>query len=204
MPHYKLTYLNMMGRAEHIRLIFAQAGVEYDDNRLTQEEWAAFKSKTPFGQIPVLEVDGKMLAQTGAITTYLAKQFGLNGKDDWEAAKIQQLNGGIEDLIVQVIPWFREQDPEKKKELADKLVADHVTPWLQRYEKFLTDNGTGYFVGNSVTQIDLGLLQFMGLFSHVLCPETFKKFPELCKFMERIASLPNIAAWIQKRPKTDH
>jgi len=203
MPHYKLTYFNMMGRAEVLRLLFAQAGQDYEDCRITQEEWATFKPKTPFGQMPVLEVDGKMLAQTGAITFYLANQFGLNGKDDWEAAKIQMLHGGAEDLMTHMIPWFREQDADKKKELCDKLIAEHVTPWLERYEKFLTDNGTGYFVGNDVTVADLGMFQFTRFFANFLCPETFKKFSELVKFQERIGALPKIAAWIEKRPKTD-
>ncbi len=39
---------------------------------------------------------------------------GLNGKDDWEAAKIQMLHGGVEDLMTHFIPWFREQDADKK------------------------------------------------------------------------------------------
>lgn len=37
------------------------------DNRIDFAEWPAFKPSTPFGQIPVLEVDGKVIAQSGAI-----------------------------------------------------------------------------------------------------------------------------------------
>ncbi len=43
MPNYKLTYFNARGRAEPIRLIFAQAQVEYDDNRIEQPEWPELK-----------------------------------------------------------------------------------------------------------------------------------------------------------------
>ena len=39
MPCYKLSYFDIRGRAEIIRLIFAQAGVEYEDNRIGQNEW---------------------------------------------------------------------------------------------------------------------------------------------------------------------
>ncbi len=42
-PQYKLTYFNMMGRAEPIRLIFAQANVNYQDIRLDREQFAAIK-----------------------------------------------------------------------------------------------------------------------------------------------------------------
>ena len=44
MPHYKLTYFNVRGRAEPIRMIFKAAGVEFEDIRITGEEWSALKA----------------------------------------------------------------------------------------------------------------------------------------------------------------
>ena len=38
--------------------------------------YVAFYSDTPFGQMPVLEVNGKALAQTHAILRYVAKEVG--------------------------------------------------------------------------------------------------------------------------------
>jgi len=203
MPQYKLTYFNMMGRAEPVRLIFAQAGQEYEDNRVTGDAWAAFKPTTPFGQVPVLEVDGKMLSQSGAICNYLAKQFKLNGKDDWEAAKIQELSGGIEDLLSNFRPWFMEKDEAKKKELMDNLTTEKIIPFLDRYEKFLTENGSGFFVGSELTQVDLSLFHWLGFLAHGVAQEPFKKYEELNKFLAKIAALPKVAEWLEKRPKTD-
>jgi len=37
------------------------------DNRIEFAEWPVFKATTPFGQVPVLEVDGKVIAQSAAI-----------------------------------------------------------------------------------------------------------------------------------------
>lgn len=42
-PQYKLTYFNGRGLAEIIRLIFAQAGVDYEDIRIEKDEWPALK-----------------------------------------------------------------------------------------------------------------------------------------------------------------
>lgn len=39
----------------------------------------------PFGQLPVLEIDGKIVNQSVAISRYLAKKAGLAGKDEWES-----------------------------------------------------------------------------------------------------------------------
>ena len=38
----------------------------------------------PFGQVPVPEVDGKMLCQSYTIARYLAHQFGIAGETEWE------------------------------------------------------------------------------------------------------------------------
>ena len=39
----KLTYFNMRGLAENIRLILAQANVEYEDHRLEKGQWVDIK-----------------------------------------------------------------------------------------------------------------------------------------------------------------
>jgi len=40
---YKLTYFNARGLGEPIRLIFAQAGVPYEDVRVERSEWPQLK-----------------------------------------------------------------------------------------------------------------------------------------------------------------
>lgn len=40
MAAIKLTYLNFRGRAELLRFMLAQAGVEFTDNRIETEKWA--------------------------------------------------------------------------------------------------------------------------------------------------------------------
>ena len=42
-PTYKLIYFNARGRAEHIRYIFAYAGVDYVDERIPKERWPELK-----------------------------------------------------------------------------------------------------------------------------------------------------------------
>ena len=43
MAQYKLMYFDVMGRAELARMCFAQAGVEFTDDRFSFEEWPAKK-----------------------------------------------------------------------------------------------------------------------------------------------------------------
>lgn len=43
MPSYKLKYFNARGRAEVIRMVFAVAGVPYEDNRMEGKAWSKDK-----------------------------------------------------------------------------------------------------------------------------------------------------------------
>ena len=97
MAAYKLYYFNVRGSAESSRIIFAQANVKYEDIRFEAEQWPKEykESKTglvlymaaiilleihykemPFGRVPVLEVDGTMIAGSINILRYLGTKFG--------------------------------------------------------------------------------------------------------------------------------
>jgi glutathione S-transferase len=60
----------------------------------------------PNGQLPVLEVDGKLLPESTAIFRYLGRKFGLAGKDEWEEAQIDALCDSYLDFM-QEKPAFR-------------------------------------------------------------------------------------------------
>lgn len=57
-----------------------------------------FFLEMPFGQMPILEYNGKMAHQSIAICRYLAKQLKLIGKDDWEDLEIDAAVDTINDL----------------------------------------------------------------------------------------------------------
>lgn len=44
MPKYVFTYFDGRGRGEPGRMLFAVAGVPFEDKRISQEEWPALKS----------------------------------------------------------------------------------------------------------------------------------------------------------------
>ncbi|GMS94966.1 hypothetical protein PENTCL1PPCAC_17141 [Pristionchus entomophagus] len=75
MPTYKLSYFDIRGLGEVARQLLHLSGNPFEDDRIQMEDWERRKKDTPFGQLPVLEVDGMPLATSLAINRFLAKKF---------------------------------------------------------------------------------------------------------------------------------
>jgi glutathione S-transferase len=97
MTNYKLTYFNGRGRAELSRLIFAAAGAQFTDERLTN--WPTGKEDSPLGQLPYLTVDGVKLPQSLSVGRFLAKQFNLAGADNLTQAKADAIVDTLNDVL---------------------------------------------------------------------------------------------------------
>lgn len=52
----------------------------------------------PFGQMPILELNGKIANQSIAIARYAAKQAKLVGDNDWENLEIDSVVDNVNDL----------------------------------------------------------------------------------------------------------
>lgn len=51
-------YFPIAGAAEKVRLAFVLGDVPFEDETVYGEAWAALKPTTPYGQIPLLTIDG--------------------------------------------------------------------------------------------------------------------------------------------------
>jgi len=98
MSKYKLYFFNGRGRAEVSRLIFAFAGQKFEDIRYEGVDWPSHKAEMPSRQMPVLEFEGTKLPQSLSIARFLAKQFQLVGRDNFEQAKVDAVADAINDL----------------------------------------------------------------------------------------------------------
>ena len=74
MAKLKLTYFDFHGgRGEPARLALSIGGIAFEDDRVQTSDWERRKGDTPFGALPVLEVDGQIVAQSNAINRYVGK-----------------------------------------------------------------------------------------------------------------------------------
>ncbi|RCN48921.1 glutathione S-transferase protein [Ancylostoma caninum] len=195
MVHYKLTYFDGRGAAETIRQLFVLAGQEYEDVRLSRDECLNTRMM-PFSQMPVLEVDGKQLAQSFAIVRFLARKFG--------EALVDSIADQYKDFTMEVLPClvvllgFAEGDLEK---LTEEVLLPAREKFFGCITKFLKESKSGYLVGDSLTFADLYVAEISAEFDKRF-PKIYDGFPEVKAHAEKVRSIPALKRWIETQPET--
>ncbi|MEY8216966.1 MAG: glutathione S-transferase [SAR324 cluster bacterium] len=193
-------------RAETSRLALFIGGIEFEDLRPSREEIAKMKTDGtfPFGQFPVLQVDGKTIAQTGAIARFCGKLSGLYpSKDEFASAKVDEVIDLATDITNQMRPALREKDPKLRIEMRRELSKTILPRWLGFLEKLLQDNGdTGFFVGHSISVADLAVWRLCAWISGGIIDglpvDLLDGFPLLSVHQSQISNLPKVVEWIKK------
>lgn len=73
-PKIKLSYFNIEGSAEKVRLALVAQGIPFEDQRITFPEWAEVKSTAKFGQVPLMYInDGNAIGQSYAMLRYVGR-----------------------------------------------------------------------------------------------------------------------------------
>ena len=157
----------------------------------------------PFGQVPILEVDGQVLTQSITIARYLARQHGLAGKDGWENAQADMYVDCYADLANGMKPFLFEKDEEKKKEMFMKYHQDSIKPLIEKIEQHLMKNNTGFLVGNSTTWADLAFYSYFAPmienYGDFIIPSTA---PHMRNLITNVGNIPQIKKYVDSRPKT--
>jgi len=201
MADIKLSYFDARGRAETSRMILAYAGVRYTDQRLTGDQFASVKARLPWGQLPTAKYNGTLLTQSVAIARFFANEYGLAGRDLFEAAQADEVVDAVNDIFNARISAIFESNDALKSEKMRTFLEETLPTGLGRMEQLLQSRGGQFMVGNRLTWADLHLFTFLeGCTKNN--PELLESYPGLANLMERVAALPNISNWLAARPNT--
>jgi glutathione S-transferase len=215
MPKPALTYFPARGVAELIRLVLAEAGVDYQeyavgrgsppvDGRPT--DLAALKATgtLPFDAVPVWEEpSGLRLAQSSAIANHIARTHGLRGKNAIEEAQCDELLGAVDDVRLE-LRKLTTVAADQRVALRAELASATLPRWLGYLDRVLEKNGggAGYVVGASVTVADLALWYLLEQIRDNGFGGALERYPAMVAFVERVGSRPRIAAYLKsaRRP----
>ena len=203
MAKLKLTYFDFHGgRGEPARLALSIGGVPFEDDRVPPSEWGSCKASTPFGALPVLEVNGEVVAQSNAINRYVGKLADLYPSDAWQAALCDEVMEAVEDIGTKIAATFFLPE-EQKRTQRKELVEDPIPFYLTRLEERLEAHGGQYFAADRLSVADLKVFVWIrhlksGALDHVPADLSDRVAPKLVQHYERVKNDPRVKDYYTK------
>ena len=197
-------------RAEVLRVSLHISNIPFEDIRITRDEFIAMiktgllpnGKRVPFHQLPVIEVDGKIIGQTGAIARYCGKVSNLYSNDNINAAKIDQIIDAATDITNLVSPTIREKDEQKK--LEDRLLLKNklLPRWFKYLENILSEDTSEWFVENKMTIADIAMWRLLGWLTSGIIdgipPSIIDNYPKLKNIHYKVHHHPKVQEWMLK------
>ncbi|KAJ6638718.1 Glutathione S-transferase [Pseudolycoriella hygida] len=198
----KLTYFKSQALGEAIRMLLHYGNIEFDDIRIDfEKEWPTYpKESLPLGQIPILEIDGKVLYQSIAICRYLAKKVGLVGTTAMEDYEIDNAVDNLNDLRARIAAGFYEQNAAVKAEKMEVIRNVTVPFFLNKLDAIAKENN-GHFALNKFTWADVYFTGMINYLNSMVGFNLTENHPNLKKVVENTESAPGIKEWVERRPK---
>jgi glutathione S-transferase len=201
MSRPRITYFDIRGRIEPVRIIFEDLAISYEDRRIKSiEEWQALKPTMPFGQMPIYQEEDLYIAQSRAILRHVARVNNLYGCDEREHVLCDIAEEAIAEVWESV--WrhqWRSDFEQKAREFAEQ----QLSPALEALQRWFLRAGSPreFWVGSSPTYVDslaFGFLDELRAFF----PDTLARFPHLRSFKDALAARPRVAAYLSsdRRP----
>eukprot|EP00698_Gefionella_okellyi_P016034 TRINITY_DN4564_c1_g1_i3.p1 TRINITY_DN4564_c1_g1~~TRINITY_DN4564_c1_g1_i3.p1 ORF type:complete len:512 (+),score=123.24 TRINITY_DN4564_c1_g1_i3:230-1765(+) len=196
----KLYYFNGRGRAEQIRILLHELGVEFEDIDASKH-LADMKKQgaavLPFGSLPMLQDGEYRIVQGFVIAGYLARKYGLVDPQNIQlAARADAIAAGAEDLRIQYYKvFFGESTPATHEKFVTEVLRARWLPNLNTLLK-LNSESHRHFVGHSLTHADTCVFDVL-----LTCLAFFKDaslygFPELQHFFAAMQERPRIKAYL--------
>ncbi|KAI6242330.1 Glutathione S-transferase-1 [Aphelenchoides fujianensis] len=182
MSTYVLHGYEFRGLGEVIRLVLVQAGIPFEDRRMSAEEWARIKETYPNSQVPLLEVDGRRMAQSGYEFYY--------------------------DRVAEHVPYNRVllgfDQTSKREDMYERHFLPAVRKALPFYEELVraANENDGFILASGLSYADFVVAEHLHTI-FAMEPKFAAKNPELAAFRAKIFAVsPQIAAHIRDPKET--
>jgi prostaglandin-H2 D-isomerase / glutathione transferase len=210
-PAIKLTYFDVEGRAEAIRLALLLSNTPFEDIRVPFPQWPEMKPTMPYGSIPVMTInDGPMIAQSKALlkmvgATYSESLFpreklydvecAMGLADDlqnaWNPCSSPQKEGFPEG-------YYQTDDGKKlTKEMREKFLGESFPKYLGYLSALIEKNEGNWLASvDGPTIADCYALPFIRGFSrgHIdhVPNNCLDSYPVIVDWIKRFCAIPAI------------
>ena len=204
MTSYRLTYFDVDGgRGEPIRIAFHAAGIAFEDNRISFQEFGDTRSSVRFTCVPVLEIDGQPVTQANALSRYVGNMAGLYPQDPLQALYCDEVLEALEDVTNHIARTMR-MTGDELRDARQALAEGWLVVYLRGLAELLTRGGGEYFADQQLTICDLrAMIQTRWLTSghldHFPTDLVERVAPSLVEHKARVESESRVIAYYASR-----
>ena len=187
-------------RAEVSRIALHLGDIPFINTQISREQFQKLKKEEalPFGQVPIMIVDGITVAQTGAIARYCGKLASLYPLDPLEAARVDQFIEGANDLTVAMWPSIWIKDAERRQAKRKEAVNVIIPKWFHFFEKSII----GPYCTESFTIADIAMWRILGWFCEGILDQVprdiLDSYPKLKVLYKTVGANSKIQDWMKQ------
>jgi len=205
-----VAYWKIRGLGAPCRMICEYGGLEYEaknyeihkqeDGSYDKNEWFGskpdLKAKNALMNLPHV-IDGDLvISQTCAVLQYLGKKAGLYGATPADAIKVDQIMCEAQDLRNGACGFFYSKGGEKAHRVE---FLNGLDGSLEKFEAWLTQQGTLYTAGATPTAGDFHLWEMLDQFTEMAkdsdVPGPLERFPKLKAMHAALRADPKLAKY---------
>ena len=192
-----------------MRVSLFLGNIPFEDVRISKEEFREViltgklrnGMSVPFHQLPVLEIDGRIIGQTAGIARFCGKIAKLYPEDNILAAEVDQIIDTATDITNLISPTVGEKNEKIKKNMRERLANKLLPMWLNYLEQILNENtDTICFVDNKLSIADIAMWRLLGwLKSGILenIPSNIcEPYPKLDNIYNSVHKHPKVQEWM--------
>lgn len=191
-----LTYFDLRGRAEAIRLLFTDQGIPFMDRRIrSADSWQALRRSLPLRVLPHYSDPRLSLTQSHAILRYLGSSVGMTPSDPVGQAPFDEALAAVSE--VQEALWQFAWQPEYRNQ-PELFINGALSRYLANLQRLYMRDDTEFWVGGRVSHVDY-LAYALTDELRAFFPEALAEFELLGAFHVQMAARPRISAYIGSR-----
>ena len=220
-PSLRLTYLDIKGYAEPIRLALTVGDIPFEDVRTDYAGVHALREsgRLPFGQVPLLEIDGVPHCQSLALLRYAGIASGLYPPE--LQLRVDGVEETLQDIRKAFTPMWYKNAAGRHPKTGDFFSAtalnaaqvaalqaalnDDILPGrFAMLERVLSESGGPFFCGEQMTTCDLSYyVMGSGLVDGSYCEgidatALLRECPKLRGLVDAVRAHPRVAEWNER------
>ena len=188
-----VTYFPVSARGQFVTDILDIIGRKYELNTIKNEDWGVEKQNTPFGALPVLDVDGKKIGGSLVIARFVAERYGkskLHQESDPFISALYEGQADIcNDILVKLFSCIFAKEADKA--VKDKEFVSYANDKLSFLEKSIHSGGVFQGKDGKLTWSEIvinSLLRDIKKF-YEKHDEIFGQFPNLSALCDNVCKL---------------